>query len=83
MVALSCSSLARMAPSIMRVMSFIFSCDRSVDLENCSATDAMELARDENFIFNTDVRIMRRNKHQKSRKVAKILHTVVKNGKKI
>jgi hypothetical protein len=25
-------------------MSFIFSCDRSVDLENCSATDAMELA---------------------------------------
>ena len=44
MVALSCSSLARMAPSIMRVMSFIFSCDRSVDLENCSATDAMELA---------------------------------------
>ena len=46
MVALSCSSLARMAPSIMRVMSFIFSCERSVDLENCSATDAIELASD-------------------------------------
>ena len=35
-----------MAPSIMRVMSFIFSCERSVDLENCSATDAIELASD-------------------------------------